>query len=117
MDTKISTPKTNKNDKITWPTSFPNFQKLKKSESRLNDNSMITFQKPRSLCSLLTNYKCLSFNSSTNFVNGCSSPCGHCSLCGSFGAHSSMVTQTTSIKTPTGTIKLKQNLTSDNYGI
>ena len=38
-------------------------------------------------------------------------------MCGNFGAHSSMVIQTTSIKTPTGTIKLKQNLTCDNYGI
>ena len=51
-------------------------------------------------------------------LEGSSEGCQRCGLCGKFGTHKSMITETKEIRTKDNkTIKLKQKLNCKNYGI
>ena len=95
----------------TWTTIFPNLLKLTEREKQLNQNVMITYKRPQTIATLLTNYKKLAHE--VNNEEGISSPCGKCLLC-----KDTMVKKTSLVKLKNRkTIKLKKNLNCKNFGI
>ena len=72
------TKENNKNISI-WTTIFPNLLKLTEREKQLNENVMITYKRPQTIATLLTNYKKLAHE--VNNEEGISFPCGKCLLC------------------------------------
>ena len=77
---------------------------------------MITYKKPSTLQTILTNYKQISLNLSGNI--GQSGPCSKCALCGNFANHKNMVVTTSSFSNKAGRLfHLKQRLDCTNFGI
>ena len=77
---------------------------------------MITYKKPSTLQTILTNYEQISLNLSGNI--GLSGPCSKCALCGNFANHKNMVVTTSSLSNKAGRLfHLKQRLDCTNFGI
>ena len=80
--------------------------------------TMITYKRPATLSSYLTNYRTIAHGELLNDGSGFSTPCGHCALCGNFGRYKiPMVKHTTVLRTPTNILKLRQRLTCSDYGV
>ena len=108
------TRKTNENINV-WATNFPQLLKLSKKEKQLSPNAMVTFKRPQTLSTLITNYKALAHKVSVE--EGFSHPCGKCLLCDR-GREAGMVEKTNLIKIKHGkSIKLKKQLTCKNSGV
>jgi len=79
---------------------------------------MITYKRPATIGSHITNYRTLAHRNVVTAETGSSAPYGHCALCGNFDRHRrSMVNYTKVLETPSKTFQLKQKLNSTNYGI
>nr|CAB3263302.1 uncharacterized protein LOC108950347 [Phallusia mammillata] len=105
-------------NRIVWATAFPACVLLTQKEKAMEPLASITYKRPPTLAHFLSNFKVLSIGKAgKDNGTGSSSPCGKCALCGNFGSHQTMVYHTTVLKTPTGSIQLRQNLTCRNYGI
>ena len=118
---RFGPPKNNRKQNILkenisiWTTNFPNLLKLTKKEKQLNPNTMITYKRPNTLATLLTNYKIIAHQ--PNADKSISYPCGKCMLCDRNG-NKGMVKITDSLKLKTGKlIKLKKKLNCKNFGI
>ena len=104
----------NEKPKIVWPTSFPELLKLSSKERKLNERACITYKRLLTLSQQLTRYKILAQEPQ----KGSSGPCGHCSLCGNYGKHASMIEYTESIRSPSGRkFLLLLELTCADYGV
>ena len=90
--------------KIPWATKFKSLIKLNPTEKKILSNTQITFTRPQTIGSLLTNYRKLSqkTNDKIDSRTGSSKKCGRCGLCGNFGQMKNMVLETKKIKTKTG---------------
>ena len=98
-----------------WTTNFPKLLKLTKKERQLNPNVLITYKRPQTIATLLTNYKILGNKNSV--VIGGSFPCGKCVLCNR-GREGGMVKKTSSINLKNGrAVKLKKHLNCKNFGV
>ena len=120
MEKKTESNNIKETKKIPWATKFKSLIKLNPTEKKILSNTQITFTRPKTIGSLLTNYRKLSqkTNNKINNRTGLSKKCGRCGLCGNFGHMKNMVLETKKIKTKTGKkITLKQNLNCSHYGI
>ena len=104
------------NKPLVWASPCSTILSLTPKEKELNPNAMITYQKPSTLQTILTNYKQISLNLSGNI--GQSGPCSKCALCGNFANHKNMVVTTSSFSNKAGRLfHLKQRLDCTNFGI
>ena len=111
---------TREKKKIPWATKFKSLLKLNPTEKKISSNTQITFSRPPTIGSLLTNYRKISQEekNKNECKTGASKKCGRCGLCGNFGKMENMVLETKKIKTKSGRkISLKQNLNCRHYGI
>ena len=104
------------NKPLVWASPYSTILSLTPKEKELNPNAMITYKKPSTLQTILTNYKQISLNLSSNI--GQSGPCSKCALCGNFANHKNMVVTTSSFSNKAGRLfHLKQRLDCTNFGI
>ena len=102
--------------KINWSTKFKSLLKLNPTERKIAPNSQITFSRPPTIGTLLTNYR--KTTQETDNKCGESTKCGKCGLCGNYAKMNNMVLETKKIKTKNGTkIRLKQRLNCRSYGV
>ena len=104
---------TNSKKTLVWATPFSNLIKLDQREKHLAPIASITYKKPKTQGSILTNYKLIAHRDVQDDKNpsntGSSTPCGKCTLCGHRGNHNSMVPFTHKIVSSSGrTFLLKQ---------
>ena len=105
--------------KQVWATSFTNCITLTSKEKKLNPSSIVVYKKPRTLQTILINYKLIALNLNYNTTDeGFSKPCGKCALCGNRGPHKNMVRSTKAVKNENGiSYKIRQQLDCTNFGI
>ena len=103
--------------KTIWTTSFPGLLKLSTKERSLNPEACVTYRRPQTLAQQLTRYKTISYKPNTSY-DGASKPCGHCSLCGKHGNHTSMVNDARTITAEGGKVfEIWTKLNCSNWGI
>jgi len=69
---------------------------------------MITYKRPATIGSHITNYKTLAHRNVVTAETGSSAPCGHCAQSGNFGRHrTSIVNYTEVLETLHKTFQLK----------
>ena len=98
--------------------------RLSKKDRELAPGAMVTYRKPRSLWTHLTNFKTICHTGPLEEQQqrpGESGPCGKCGLCGSrrpFLGQCSVFPVQNSVQNESGKIvKLKKSLSCKNYGI
>jgi len=67
-------------------TQFTNHIKLDHEEKKLVPSASVTYKKPKSIGILLTNFIAKHTETQSN-INGSSSACGRCAICGHKGKH------------------------------
>ena len=116
---RFSPPKSHKREgslKTVWATYFPKLLRLSEKERSLNPTAMVTYRRPGTLASSLTNYKTLAHTSRTE-RQGFSNTCGRCKLCGKYGGKN-MVETTSNITSQSGQkFRLQHHLSCKDFGI
>ena len=99
-----------------WATHFPKLMRLSKREKELNPNALLTYKRPATLGTHLTNYKELAHMEAPS-VQGGSLRCRHCKLCGLYGG-TNMVEETSIIRSESGMcFNINLILSCKNFGI
>ena len=113
----MSQPDEMKKKKVTWATRFKSLITLNPTEKKISKNTQITYARPNTIGSLLTNYRKIT-QIQKDKQRGQSQKCGRCGLCGNHGKLKDMVWETKKIKTKEGKhLALKHSLKCTDYGI
>ena len=107
----------------TWASSNPHFIKLSNKDRKLVPTAMVTYRKPRSLWTHLTNFKTICHDGPEAVAQeaGSSKPCGKCALCGNrapYKGKNAVLNVENSVKSEKGrSVKLPKQLTCKDIGI
>ena len=109
--------KTKKEGKrITWATQFKNIICLNRKEKELAPRAAVTYCRPPTLGSQITNYKFIA--KEERVIQHGSHPCNRCGLCGKHGGLQNMVMETDKITLNNGKeIRIKGSINCKDHGI